>query len=138
MITFRDKEYSSKADIVRFLFDSGELTMKSDSKKKVAEELQMTVQTVHATLVKHNKISVVKITKPASIDNITISPVPTQLKNKVLKAKQSNSINAEDHRFEIITAPNPWGLPVCNPPLVMVDNTFTQSSLNKWHDALEI
>jgi hypothetical protein len=79
MITFRNKEYGSKADVVRSMFDSGDVTMESNSKKLLAKELGMTVQTVHATLVKH-KVNVLNITKPINVGDVVVKPVEKQIK----------------------------------------------------------
>ena len=56
MIVYKDKEYGSKAAVVRAMFDAGDMDNSPDQKKRVALLLGMTVQTVHATLVNYKKI----------------------------------------------------------------------------------
>jgi SprT protein len=54
MITYKNTEYDSKAAVVRAMFLAGDMDNSPDQKKRVAALLGMTVQTVHATLVKMN------------------------------------------------------------------------------------
>jgi len=49
---YKGTYYDSKAAVVRAMYADGSLTTSPEDKKRVAAELGMTVQTVHATLVK--------------------------------------------------------------------------------------
>ncbi|MFW6120568.1 MAG: hypothetical protein ACOC80_06665 [Petrotogales bacterium] len=134
MFKYRDKEYSSKAAVVRELYDSGQASLDISHKKKLAEELDMTIQTVHATIMKHIK----KMKKPEKTEK-KVTPVVTQVKKKV-KDRSSNKrgpifINDEkeevkeelmkdDGRIAITWAPNQWGLPVTNPPMYVIDDNY--------------
>lgn len=60
-IIYKDTEYDSKAAVVRAMFLAGDIDNSPEQKKRVATLLCMTVQTVHATLVKMNG-------KPAQIE----------------------------------------------------------------------
>jgi hypothetical protein len=42
------------------------------------------------------------------------------------------------HRFEVTFAPNPWGLPICRPPLVIIDQDYTTDSLKEWYPKSDI
>lgn len=52
MIVYKDTAYDSKAAVVRAMFVAGDMDNSPEQKKRVALLLGMTVQTVHATLVK--------------------------------------------------------------------------------------
>jgi len=73
MIVYKGSEYDSKASIVRAMFRSGDMDDSPEQKKRVANLLGMTVQTVHATLVKMNgKPSLMVPPKPIS----SVSSIP--------------------------------------------------------------
>ena len=50
MIVYKGSEYDSKAGIVRAMFRSGDMDDSPEQKKRVANLLGMTVQTVHAKI----------------------------------------------------------------------------------------
>jgi SprT protein len=52
MIVYKDEEYDSKAAVVRAMYHNGDMDDSPEQKKRVAALLGMTVQTVHATLIK--------------------------------------------------------------------------------------
>ena len=112
MFTFENKEYNSKAEVVREMYDDGDLTMLPDSKKAAAELLEMTVQTVHATLVKYINGNAKKkvIKKKTPVKKTTKKPTKKTTKKKATKRKRKG-------KTLILVAPNKYGLPVCNPPL---------------------
>lgn len=51
-IVYKDTAYTSKAAVVRAMYAAGELDNSPEQKKRVANLLGMTVQTVHATIIK--------------------------------------------------------------------------------------
>lgn len=53
MFTHKGQQFKSKAAIVRYMLDNGEMTTSPNDKNRVAKYLGMTVQTVHATIMKH-------------------------------------------------------------------------------------
>jgi SprT protein len=55
MITYKGVDYSSKTSVVRAMFLAGDMDNSPEQKKRVAVLLSMTVQTVHATLIKMNE-----------------------------------------------------------------------------------
>jgi hypothetical protein len=134
MFVYIGKEYASKADVVRELYDLGQISLDVNQKKELAEKLDMTVQTVHATIMKHiGKSS--NVQKPSQ----TITPALTQIKSKVEKVKSltkgSLFINDKDdevraelmkdsNRICVDFAPNQWGLPVTNPPMYVIDENY--------------
>ena len=80
MIVYKDTEYDSKAAVVRAMFLTGDMDNSPDQKKRVAALLGMTVQTVHATLVKMNdKPSVPNVPKIIA----TLTPAPVMPKKVV-------------------------------------------------------
>jgi len=99
-------KYSSKAECIRDLYDKGFITMQPASKKQWAVTLAVSVPTIHATIVKHTTGSTKKETK---LQKIKEGPTPVHVNTKGL--------------FAIIEAPNPWGLPVINPPLMINPKT---------------
>jgi hypothetical protein len=144
MITYKNKEFSSKAEAVRYAFDAGIISMNANEKKAIAKELGMTPQTVHATLVKHT--GVIKISKPEG--EVKVKAAKTQAIKKATNAVTSGNVvylNDKDkevqdilksqenkHRFKVTNTPNPWGLPVTDPYLEVIDERFTQKTLNEW------
>jgi len=133
---FEGKEYGSKAAVVRDLYDAGEISMASDSKKSIAEKLGMTVQTVHATLVKHT-MGAVKVSKPADGKTPTIKPAIQQAVQTAKNRSKGKAIFINDkseelqkelkkdpNRIKVTWAPNQWGLPVTNPPLEVIDDNY--------------
>jgi hypothetical protein len=139
MFSYQGKEYSSKASVVRDMYDCGEISLDAVSKKKVANDLGMTVQTVHATIVNYIAKKGL-ITKDDSDSSTKINVAKVQVKNKiekVIKLKNlktifindnSDEIKTElmkdDNRIAVTWAPNQWGLPVTNPPLYVIDENY--------------
>jgi hypothetical protein len=135
MEIYQGKEYSSKAAIIRDLYDSGKVSMKSDDKKRIAAELGISVPTVHATLVHHLGLATKHSKKPS-----TVTPAITQIQEKVNQRIVRNSSNPiflndkssevraelmKDSRVIAITyAPNQWGMPTTNPPLLVIDDGY--------------
>lgn len=64
MITYKGVNYDSKASIVRAMFLAGDMDNSPEQKKRVAAMLGMTVQTVHATLVKMNGKPAITVPAP--------------------------------------------------------------------------
>jgi hypothetical protein len=136
MFVYEGIEYSSKASCVRALYEKGEVDMSASSKKLLAEKLEMTVQTVHATL---SKISN-KNDKPKNEFDDQKQKQKIKSKNEeIVKKALTNSIqsvpdnrNEDEYRFPVDFSPNPWGLPVCNPPIYIIDKKFTNKSLRDW------
>lgn len=60
---YKGTYYKSKAACIRAMYDAGDVTTSPEDKKRVAALWCMTVQTVHATLVKHLGKKAPKVTK---------------------------------------------------------------------------
>ena len=136
MFEYNGKEYKSKAEVVRQLFDEGVINMTPQSKKKIADELGMTIQTVHATLVKHNKTE----TKPKQSKKVKANK--TIVNNLIKETKEIKRVDEENsiknkHRFKVTFAPNPWGLPITTPPMIVEDENFTEETLYQWEPELK-
>lgn len=139
---FRNKEYGSKAEVVRELYDNGEITISAPDKKRIADELGMTVQTVHATIMKHIGNFKPKTNKPIKEK---IAPAVIQANNrlnqKVAIAKSSNKpifindksdevkeeLMKDPNKIAILQSPNQYGLPVTNPPIYVIDSDYDPS-----------
>ena len=126
----------SKADSVRAMYDNGELSMDADSKKKAAALLEMTVQTVHATLKKYIdskcRGSTSSIPKPStkrtaerSVEKIS-KVLPMIIDNNFeitdnIETDDGDGFTAKTRpkkgQIFITSAPNKYGLPVTNPPI---------------------
>jgi hypothetical protein len=140
VFVFNDKEYSSKAAVVRELYDSGKASLDASFKKKIAIELGMTVQTVHATIMNHiTKKGLTTNNKSDSPTKISLAEVQAKnkLEQKVAKAKSSKTIfindksdevkkelMKDDKRIAVTFAPNQWVLPVTVPPLYVIDENY--------------
>lgn len=132
--------YGSKAAVVRDLYDAGEITMDVQSKKDIASKLQMTVQTVHATLTKH--IGIVKVSKPEKNTKITpaidqsINKSTHKTKNRVViiddqDPEKQNKLKSNEHVIKVTWAPNQWSLPVTNPPIEVIDKNYDPNWVSK-------
>lgn len=140
MFTYQSKEYGSKAEVVRSLYDQGKITLTVSDKKRVADELGMTIQTVHATLVKY--IGGDKVSTPKETRTKKITPAVEQAINR-LKQKMGRVLSSEGTIFisdkseevqaelmkrkdkiAIIDAPNQWGMPITSPPIYVIDPNY--------------
>lgn len=135
MFVYNDKEYSSKAEVVRELYDLGKTSLAANHKKELAEKLGMSVQTVHATIMKH----IGQAKSPKESTGKTVVPAVVQAKKKLetkTKSGKAIFINEEDdvdvkkelmkneRRIEVNFAPNQWGLPITNPPTYVIDPNY--------------
>jgi len=153
MFTYQNKEYSSKADVVRTLYDQGKVTLTASDKKRVADELGMTTQTIHATLVKY--IGNDKVSTPKESEAKKITPAVEQANNR-LKQKMGRVLSSEGPIFifdkseevqvelmkrkdkiAITNAPNQWGMPVVNPPLYVIDPNYDPNWIPKPEEEIE-
>lgn len=140
MFMYQNKEYGSKADVVRLLYDQGKITLTATDKKRVADELGMTIQTVHATLIKYVDNGKVPSPKDPKVKKITpaIEQATARLNQKmgrVLSSEgpifirdkseevQEELMNRKD-KIAIVNSPNQWGMPVTNPPLYVIDPNY--------------
>lgn len=143
-ITYKNESFVSKAEVIRRMYDNKEVNLSAESKKKAAEFLGMTVQTVHATLKKYMELTGV-ISKP-----ITNNKPSTENKNKHIKITNlnqettttsnqqmpdtdmdnddgdgySNLTRPKKGQIFITSAPNRYGLPVTNPPIEIRTNEY--------------
>jgi len=138
MFVYKGKEYGSKASVVRELYDLGQTSLDAGHKKSLAEELGMTVQTVHATIMKH--IGKAGTPKPKTGKKVVpaVTQIKKKLEQKVTKAKSvqgSVYINDKDdevkkelmkdpNRIAVTFAPNQWGLPITTPPMYVIDENY--------------
>lgn len=134
MITYQNKEYNSSADAIRSLYIDGVVTLDAPSKKKLADELHISVQTVHATITKYLAKSIVKPEKTIKISAAVVQATK-KLNEKVTRVRSSNGIimindKPEELREELLrdknciavkVSPNQWNLPVTNPTLYLID-----------------
>jgi len=111
---YEGKEFNSKAELIRSLYDSGKLKNDNLSKKQIAKELKITVQTVHATLTKvleesSNKIQ--SVSKRGKISDVII-------------IRSDENFLDKGKRIKICCAPNKWGLPITYPPTYVIDDNY--------------
>lgn len=151
MFTYKDKEYGSKAEVVREMYDQGKVSLSVADKKRVADELGMTVQTVHATIQKHLGLVRPSGNKPTKTD--TVTPAVTQahirLKKKVAhidvepifindkKPEVKAELMKDPKKIAVTWAPNQWGLPVSVPPLYVIDPNYDPDWLPEPEDTIE-
>ena len=128
MINYKDKEYQSKAHIVRELYDLGIVSMSAESKKQIAKELEMTVQTVHATIKKHLGTVSTPSAKPVPI-KIPVEKNPKARKYAIILSDKEDPSKYEGKRILITYAPNHWGLPVTNPPMEVIDDNYDPNEI---------
>ena len=140
MFMYQNKEYGSKAEVVRLLYDQGKLTLTATDKKRVADELGMTTQTVHATLIKYLSGGKVSTSKEPKVKKITpaVEQATNRLNQKmgrvlssegpIFIADKSEEVQVElmkrNDKIAITCAPNQWGAPVTNPPLYVIDPNY--------------
>ena len=151
MFVYMDKEYGSKAEVVRELYDTGRTSLDAGEKKVLAEKLGMTVQTVHATIMKH--IGKAGTQKPKTGKTFTpaITQVKKKLGQKVTKAKSVKGpvyINDKDdevkeelmkdpNRIAVTFAPNQWGLPITTPPMYVIDENYDPNWVEPPEETIE-
>jgi hypothetical protein len=139
MFVFKGKEYSSKAEVVRELYNAGEVTLSAQSKKDVAVALEMTIQTVHATIMKIlGKNGCQKKSEKVHKIIPAITQANDRLNQKIARVRSSEGaifINdkSDEVKVELMKdvnchaikfAPNQYGLPICNPPLYVIDENY--------------
>ena len=131
MIEYNGNKYNSKAEVVRDLFSQGKLTLDPYSKKKVADELGMTIQTVHATLKKlMGGTSTPRKLKSLAVmtkDTTTHTRAPRESVITVIASgikKDSDDKEITGKKIKVSWAPNPWGLPVTDPVTYVIDDNF--------------
>lgn len=140
MFAYQNKEYGSKAEVIRTLYDQGKLTLTAQDKKRVADELGVSVQTVHATLIKYVGNSNPPSAKVAREKKVTPAVVQAtnrlnQKLGRVLSSEgpififdKSEEVQAElmkrEDKIAIVDSPNQWGMPVTNPPLYVIDPNY--------------
>lgn len=135
MIVYKGKEYTKAADVVREQYDLGLISLSSDDKKRIAEELGIASQSVHATIMRHigqKGSTIPKKVKPA------VKQVSNKVKKKLEKVKSDNKaifINdysddekeermKDTRKIKVDWAPNQWGLPITSPPMYVIDENF--------------
>jgi hypothetical protein len=135
MFVYKNKEYKSKADAVRNLFDLGETSLNTKDKKILATNLNMTVQTVHATIMKH--IGKTNHNPKNKID-LSVIQIQKKLDEKISKFKNSNKpifINDQNpeikselmknpNKIAVKWSPNQWGIPITQPPIYVIDENY--------------
>lgn len=139
MIVYQGKEYSKSADVIRELYDLGQISLNSDDKKRIAGELGIAPQSVHAVLKRHIGGASVK-TRETKSKKVSVSE--TQIKNKInqkiAKVKsgkgpivindKSDEVKEElmkdKKKIAVTWAPNQWGLPITNPPMYIIDENY--------------
>jgi len=122
-VVYDGKEYKSKADLIRNLFEIGKLKNETHSKKELAKELGITVQTVHATLVKvletcSNKVKSVIVKKGKE------GKIEKKVHDVIIVRHGEEVVGNKGKLIKIIWAPNQWGLPITNPPIYVIDPSF--------------
>jgi hypothetical protein len=125
--TYKGMNFNSKANVIHYMYDKGELTNDADSKKNASEQLSMTVQAVYAILKKYvdSKPKTIDQPKPEKKSIETRTSEINLKRNVEPIIKNSKDISENNiHRFFVIYAPNPWRLPVTNPPIQVIDERF--------------
>jgi predicted DNA-binding protein YlxM (UPF0122 family) len=116
---YNGKEYNSKAEIIRELFNNGKLKNESYSKKEIAKELGISVQTVHATLI--------KVIEGSGTEEKKVKLVSAKGKTEEIIILHGNEeavgVNNKK-KIKVSWAPNPWNLPITNPPTYVIDPNF--------------
>ena len=137
MFMFKGVEFGSKADVVRSLYNKGEVTLDASSKKDCATALEMTVQTVHATITKMLAASGKKPEKTRKV-NMAVVQADNRLNQKVARARSTEGVifindkpdevreelMKDKNRIAITVAPNQYDLPVTEPPLYVIDPDY--------------
>lgn len=148
MFTYCGKEYDSKAAVIRKKYEIGELTLSIIDKKRVADELGVSVPTVHATLVKFLGMGNVKKSEKI-IPSIT--QASNRLNQKMSKVRSTDGIifindksdevreelMKDPNKIYITVAPNQWSLPVIDPPLCIIDKDYDPEWLEPQEDLIE-
>ena len=122
-IIYEGKEYKSKADLLRNLYEIGKLKNDSYSKNQIAKELGIAVQTVHATLIKvlencSNKVKSVIVKKDKE------GKIKEKIHDVIIVRHGEEIVGNKGKLIKIICAPNQWGLPITNPPIYVIDPSF--------------
>jgi len=143
--TYKGMNFNSKAHVIHYMYDNSELTNDADSKKKASEQLNITVQAVYAILKKYinSKPKIVDSPKLKTANKtIEIRTSEINLKRNVEPFKEQIIKNSKEisenniHRFFVTYAPNPWKLPITNPPMQVIDERFN-NTMNKYPELEE-
>ncbi|MFW6219785.1 MAG: hypothetical protein ACOC1O_01560 [bacterium] len=135
MFVYNGVEYKSKAEAVRKYYDMGKIKDTPESKKKWAKKFGMSVQSVHGRIKNHllktdkkhksknlktniEKKIVEKIVQKKYNGKRTVFPNNTESESK------KEIFNSDPNKIYITWAPNPWGLPVTEPPIPVIDPKF--------------
>jgi len=152
MFVYKNKEYGSKAEVVRELYNLGETSLNSNDKKKLAEELGMTVQTVHATIMKFiGKAKGPKSDKPKKKIDVAVVQAKNKLNQKVTTAKSTKApifindtsdevkkeLMKDPNKIAVTWAPNQWGLSITVPPLYVIDENFDPDWIEPPEETIE-
>jgi len=115
-VVYEGQTYKSKADLIRNLYEDGRLENTTHSKKEYAKKLGITVQTVHATLAK-----IITLNSKSN----KIKTVGRRGKVKELSViREGEETTSKGKKIKVTIAPNKWGLPVCNPPIYVIDSSY--------------
>ena len=132
MFIYDNKEYKSKAAAVRDLYDAGLIENTPESKKIWAVKLEMAVQSVHGRIKNHiakvgEKTPIVNEIEKNIIENVVAKRYKGKkpvFPNDTESETKKELYKADPNKIFVTWAPNPWGLPVSNPPIPVIDNRF--------------
>jgi hypothetical protein len=113
-ITYQGKDYHSKSDLIKELYETGKLSNDILSKKQIAKELNINFLTVQITLdkiVQNNTPKILSVNKKGK-------------ESEVLVFRHDEETTNKGKRIKVTWAPNQWDLPITNPPLYVIDNNF--------------
>lgn len=116
-ITYGDKTYNSKSDLITELFNLGKLTNNILSIQQLSKELNITTQTIQLTLNKITETNSNKITE--------VNPKGKVSEIVVIRANEETSNKGK--QIKITYAPNKWGLPITNPPIYVIDKNYKEN-----------
>lgn len=163
MFVYEGVEYKSKAEAVRVYYDNGELLDTPGSKKEWAKKFGMTIQSVHGRIKNHlsknrkqtekkerpKKKVVRKASKKTSIEREASKSVVESTINKqyngtrVVFPNNTESdtrkeiYDSDPNKIFITWSPNPWGLPVTEPPIPVIDPKFKNEQEARAYIAVE-
>jgi len=135
--TFEGQEYGSKAAVVKSLYDNGEITLTDvPAKKALADKLGCAVQSVHAAILNRIKATS-NVSKPSGKGHVKVTPAVEQAVATAKNRSKGKAIFIDDktpdvqielrkdpNKIKVTWAPNQWGIPVCNPPLEVIDKNY--------------
>lgn len=111
-ITYQDKEYDSKSELIVELFNSGKLKNDNFSKSQLIKETGISIQTIDLVLDKIIEECSDKVKSIGKRGKIT----------EVIIVRSGEEV--EGRKIKVSFAPNKWGLPITLPPIYVIDDSY--------------